>query len=102
LQDWDAPPSTLIEQRIHRRVMFHTTKAIVCGILIIVFTALSMRLWNTLIKRCNVSETQWRLKEKTFFVAGIATIALSLLMMIIVVANLQGAIAPITLTLIFG
>ncbi|WP_330484380.1 hypothetical protein [Tumidithrix elongata] len=102
IQSGSSTLPTLIEQHIHRRVIFHTTKAIVCGILIIVFTALSIPLWRTLIKKPNASETKWRLKEKTFFVAGIATVALSLLMMIIVVANLQGAIAPIALTLLFG
>lgn len=102
IQSGSNTPPTHIEQHIHRRVMFHTTKAIVCGILMIVFAALSIRLWSTLLKRRSASKTKWRLKEKTFFVAGIATVALSLLMTIIVIANLQGAVAPITLTLLFG
>lgn len=107
IQSGSITPPTLIEQHIHRRVTFHFTKAIVCGILLIVFTVLNIRLWSTLITERiiterNVSETKWRLKERIFFVAGMGTIALSLLMMIIVVANLQGAFAPITLTLFFG
>jgi hypothetical protein len=91
-----------IEQHLRRRVIFHTTKAIVCGIMLIIFTTFSIRIWSTLIKGRNASDIKWRLREKVLFVAGIATITLSLLMMIIVVANLQGAVAPITLTLLFG
>lgn len=102
LQSGSITPPTLIEQHIQRRVAFHSTKAIVCAILLIVFTVLNIRLWSTLITKCHARETKWRLKEKIFFVVGMGTIALSLLMMIIVIANLQGAFAPITLTLFFG
>ncbi len=102
IQSGSSTPPILIRQHIHQRVMFHTTKAVVCSILMIIFTALSIRLWSFLIKRRNASKKKWRPKEKTFLAAGIATVVLSLLMMIIVVANLQGAVAPITLTLLFS
>lgn len=90
---------TLIEQHIHQRVVFHATKAIVCSILMVAFAVLSTRLWSTLIQRRSVCKIRWKLQEKTSFAAGMTTDCLSLLMMVIVIANLQGAVAPITLTL---
>ncbi|PZO46346.1 MAG: hypothetical protein DCF15_20420 [Phormidesmis priestleyi] len=102
IQSGSKTPPTLIKQHIHRRVVFHTTKAIICSTLTIVFMGLSLHLWSTLIRRRKASKTIWKLKEKTFLVTGMATVAFSLLMTIAVVANLQGAVAPITLTLLLG
>jgi hypothetical protein len=55
---------------------------------------------DALIEATRASETKWRLKEHTFFVAGTATVGFSLLMMVLVVANMQAAIAPITITVL--
>lgn len=79
-----------------------TTKAIICGVLLMVFVALSACIWSTLIKQSQVRESKWRLKERALLVFGVVTITLSLLLMVIVVANIQGAFAPITLTLLYG
>jgi heme/copper-type cytochrome/quinol oxidase subunit 2 len=96
----NIPP--IIQRKIDERIAFHTTKAIVSGILLVVFVVLSTCIWSTLIKRSRVREAQWRLKERTLLVSGVATVTLSLLLMVIVVANMQGAFAPITLTLLYG
>jgi hypothetical protein len=93
---------SLIQRKIHERMAFHTTRAIVCGVLLVVFVALSTRIWSTLIKKSRVRESKWGLKERALLVTGAVTIAFSLLLMVIVVANMQGAFAPITLTLFYG
>lgn len=102
VQSGSANIPSLIQSKIHERLAFHTTKAIVCGVLLVVFVAFSARIWSTLIKKSRVRESKWRLKERTLLISGIATITLSLLLMVIVVANMQGAFAPITLTLLYG
>jgi hypothetical protein len=93
---------SIVQTKIHERTAFHTTKAMVCGILLVVFVVLSTRIWSTLVKRSRVREAKWRLKESALLVSGVATVTLSLLLMVMVVANMQGAFAPITLTLLYG
>jgi cytochrome bd-type quinol oxidase subunit 2 len=96
----NIPP--VIQRKVDERIAFHTTKAIVCGILLVVFVVLSMGIWSALIKRSRVREAKWRLRERALLVSGVATVTFSLLSMVIVVANMQGAFAPITLTLLYG
>ncbi|KPV59645.1 hypothetical protein QJ48_10005 [Paenibacillus sp. A3] len=86
---------SILKQQINERIEFHTTKAIVCGVLFIIFVALSRFLWNALIKRTKEIDSKWRYKENAYFIFGIATVVLSLLLMVIVVANMQGAFAPL-------
>ena len=102
IQSGSANIPPLIQRKIHERLAFHTTKAIVCGVLLVVFVAFSIRIWSTLIKKSQVRESKRGLKERVLLVAGTSTITLSLLLMVIVVANMQGAFAPITLTLLYG
>ena len=93
---------SLIQSKIHERMAFHTTRVIVCSVLLVVFVALSTRIWRTLIKKSRVRESKWGLKETALLVSGAATITLSLLLMVMVIANMQGAFAPLALTLAFG
>ncbi len=93
---------SIIQSNINERIEFHTTRALVAGVLLGVFVALSMSIWRTLIKRSRVLEAKWRLKESALLVGGFATVSLSLLMIVIVFANSQGAFAPITLTMLYG
>jgi hypothetical protein len=94
----NVPP--VLEQKVQERIAWQKPKAIICGILLVVSAVLSLRLWNALIEATRASETKWRRNEYTLFVAGIATVAFSLLMTVMVVANMQAAIAPITITLL--
>lgn len=94
------PP--VVQTKIQERIALHTTSAIVYGILLVVFVVLDAPIWRTLIKRSRVREARWRLQERALLASGVAAVALSLLLMVMVVVNLQGAIAPITLTLLEG
>lgn len=102
LQSGSADIPSIIQSKIHERVVFHTAKAIVCTILLVLSVVFSKFIWNVLIKRSRMREAKWRLKESALVVSGVATIALSLLLMVIVVANTQAAFGPITLTLLYG
>ena len=94
----NVPP--VLEQKVQERIAWQRPKAIICGMLLVVFVVLSVRLWSALIRATRANEPKWQLKENTFFVAGIVTVAFSLLMMVMVVANMQAAIAPITITVL--
>lgn len=104
--DWivsgKSTPPALVQERTHHRRVFHTIRVIVSGMLLVMSAALSVRLWKTLIARRNASETKWTLKEIAWLIAGVATVAIALLMVIVVMANLQSAIVPIANTLQFG
>lgn len=91
---------SILQEQINECAKFHTTKAIVCAILLIIFVVLSIIIWTTLIKRTKVNDSKWRFKEKAYFVFGIATVVLSLLMLVIVVTNIQGASAPLAAFLV--
>jgi hypothetical protein len=93
---------SLIQSTIDERLAWQRPKAIVSGVLLVVFGALSTYLWRTLLKKSQVRESTWGLKERALLVFGAATITFSLLLMVIVVANMQGAFAPITLTMLNG
>lgn len=84
----------VLQEKINDRIAFHSTKAIICGILLILFAALSVFLWKALIKRSRVRDAKWRFKEAATFISGIVSVAFTLLLMVFVVPNIQGAIAP--------
>jgi hypothetical protein len=96
-------PPLLITQKIHDRVSWQGPKAIICGVLLILFVAMSVRSWDLLLKRKKrkrATETNRRLEEKILFGIGTTTAAVSLLMLIMVIANTQGALAPLTITVL--
>jgi len=94
------PP--LIQQRIQERIALHTTRVIVGGILLVAFAVLSKSIWSALIKRSRAREQKWTLKEGSLLVCGVASVTLSLLLMVIVEVNLRWAFAQITVTLLWG
>jgi glucan phosphoethanolaminetransferase (alkaline phosphatase superfamily) len=94
------PP--LVQRKIAERVAFHTTKALVSGIFLVVFVALTTLIWRTLVKRSSLPQAKWRLLDSALLVCGVAGVTFSLLLLVIVVANMQGAFAPIAMTLFYG
>ena len=94
------PP--LVQRKIAERVAFHTTKSLVSGIFLVVFVALTTLIWRTLIKRSRLPQVKWRLQDSALLVCGVAGVICSLLLLVIVVANMQGALAPIAMTLFYG
>ncbi|MBA2391580.1 MAG: hypothetical protein H0V70_02400 [Ktedonobacteraceae bacterium] len=102
LQSGSTHIPSLIQSKIDERLAWQRPKAIISGMLLVVFGALGTCLWRTLLKKSQVRESTWGLKERALLVFGAATITFSLLLVVIFVANMQGAFAPLTLTLAFG
>lgn len=102
VQSGSADVPSIIQSQLNERIAFHTTRAMVASSLLVIFVVLSVGIWRTLIKRSKVHEAQWRLRESALLVGGFATVSLSLLLIVIVFANSQGAFAPITLTMLYG
>ena len=99
LQSGDGHVPAGIEKKIHERIVFQTVHIVEFGLLLAESVALSVILFRYLIRTSRASASRLRFKERTYVVAGGALVAVSLVSMLIVVANLQGALAPITITL---
>lgn len=102
LQSGSTHIPSFIQSKVDERLAWQRPKAIVSGLLLVVFGALSTGLWRALLKKSQARESTWGLKERALLVFGAVTTTFSLLLVVIVVANMQGAIAPLTLTLAFG
>jgi hypothetical protein len=102
LQSGSTHIPSLIQSKIDERLAWQRPKAIISGVLLVVSRALSTGLWRTLLKKSQGRESTWGLKERALLVFGAATITFSLLLVVIVVANMQGAFAPLTVMLAFG
>jgi hypothetical protein len=96
----NVEPPLLIKQMIHDRLYWQAPKAIICGVLLIVFAALSVRLWGLLLKWKRTTKPNGRIEEKTLFLAGTTTVSLALLMLIMGIANTQAALAPLAITVL--
>ena len=97
------PPT--ISSEIENRVNFHTNKALKSLALLIVFIVLSLKTWKKILNRSRTINASlrimnWNLSDKVSLAIGNASIAFSLLLLIMVVANIQGAFAPLTAFLV--
>lgn len=97
VQSSSAPMPTVLQNEVRARLSWQRPKAIVCSILLVVFAIFTARLWQKLIKS-RASESMWRLKEKALITMGVMAVPVTLLLMIMALANTQASFAPITLT----
>lgn len=93
------PPA--LENKVRDRLSWQRPKAIFCSILLVVFAIFTVRLWRKLINS-RASKSMWRLKERVLITIGVIAIPVTLLLMIMAVANTQASFAPTTLTLAFS
>jgi hypothetical protein len=71
--------------------------------LLILFVALSVGIWSSLIqwrKWKGATEPNRRLAEKPLLMTGTIAVVLSLLMLIMVIANTQASLAPLTISIL--
>lgn len=97
-------PST-IKSEIENRVNFHTNKAFKSFALLILFILFSIKTWKNIIKRSKTINASlrfihWNLRDKVSLAIGNVSLALTLLLLIMVIANIQGAFAPLTAFLV--
>lgn len=101
-----STPPLLVASVVHHRVLFQATKAGVCAVAFIVLALLCAWLWRASVRWSNRSDLATsgpgRLVRGATISSGALIAGLALLMLVVVVANLQGALAPAALTLAFG
>ncbi|MBE9009980.1 hypothetical protein IQ250_07150 [Pseudanabaenaceae cyanobacterium LEGE 13415] len=101
VQSGSAHMPPVLQNEVRDRLSWQRPKAIVCSILLVVFAVSTTRLWPELI-HSRSSKSLWSLKEKALLTTGVIAVPMTLLLMIMALANTQASIAPITLTLLFS
>jgi vacuolar-type H+-ATPase subunit I/STV1 len=101
VQSGSAPMPTVLQNEVRDRLSWQRPKAIVCSILFGVFAIFTACLWRQIINS-RANESIWRLKGKALITLGVIAAPVTLLLMIMALANTQASFAPVTLTLLFS
>lgn len=96
------PMPSLLQNGVHDRLVWQWPKAIVCSILLVVFAIFTAGIWQSLIRDSRAREARWSRQEKVRITLGVLAVPLTLVLMIMALANTQASFAPITLTLLFS
>lgn len=99
-----AIPATIMAE-IKNRVNFHTAKAFKSFAILIIFVLVSRNRWKKMISnardvKLGIRDSKWGIQDRVNFIIGNLSILISLLMVIVVEANIQGAFAPLTAFLV--
>jgi hypothetical protein len=102
LRSGSAQVSPLLQHAIDERLAWQRPKAVACAVLLVGFVVLTMSLWRALLRRSGTGETVRKAPSRLLLSAGILSAGFSLLLMLMVIGNTEGALAPLTLTVIYG
>jgi hypothetical protein len=102
LQSGSAQLSPLLQQQIDDRLAWQRPKAVICGVLLVAFVTATVLLWRTLIRRSAAGEPVRRSGRRLMLCAGVLSAVCSVVLMMMVIGNAEAAIAPLTLTVIYG
>lgn len=102
LQSGDVQTPSLVQRRIDDRLAWQPPKAIISGVLFILFVALGAHIWRTLVGKARVRRATWSLRDRALLGAGIGTGLACLVLMLMVLGNTQASISPLSMTLVFG
>lgn len=102
--DWvnsgsEAVPS-VVDSKVDDRVAWQLPKAIICGLLLIAFSLLAVQLGRSIVRRARADEPC--IRPRRLLAAQLAVTCAALLMMVMFVANLQNALAPLAITVLGG
>jgi len=87
-----------VQRRVDARLSWQRPKAIIVTLLLIVVVTASAWIWRRWINRTFAS----RLSNAALLVSGVGTVVIALVLMLMVMGNVQAAIAPVAMTLAFG
>lgn len=102
VQSGGVQPPSILQNEVDNRLSWQRPKAIVCSILLALVAIFTMSIWRKLIKFSRASEAMWSLKEKALIAIGVLAVPVTLLLMLMALANTQASFAPIMLTLLFS
>jgi hypothetical protein len=87
----------LIQSHVDARLAWQEPKAVITTLLLVLFVALSVVVWRSVIKRSRAGQ---RVVGRVL--AGSATMLACFVLILMVMGNTQASYAPITMTLLFG
>lgn len=92
----------LVEQKVRHRVSWQAPKALISALMFAVFAALTA--WNakTLIRRARMRTTQFGPHTSGLVVRQLMLVPLALLALVMFIGNTQGALAPLTISVLGG
>jgi cytochrome bd-type quinol oxidase subunit 2 len=102
LQSGSTQVPSLIQSKISDRLGWQQPKAIICSVLLVIFVVVSIHIWGTLIRQSKVRQMKRKLQEKSLLFSGVVVVAVCLLLMLMVIGNTQGTLAPMSLTMLYG
>jgi hypothetical protein len=106
VNDWiesgNSVMPVIVEKTVSDRVGWQRPKAIVSGILFIVFAALSVKNWQALIRRSNAGKPPWSAGGVGLLAGKVTLLPLALLTMVMFIANTASATAPLAISLLGG
>jgi hypothetical protein len=102
LQSGSARASTQLQLAIDERLAWQRPKAIICSVLLVAFVTLAVVLWRRLIRRSTTGEPLPKADRRLILPAAALSALLSLPLMLMVIGNAEGAVAPLFLTVLYG
>ena len=75
-------------------IKFHAVLVVEGGIFAFMFMVLSLYLWRRLKRTQNTKSRNWTFEKKTYFCFGLVSTVVTLLMLLIVAANLSNVLNP--------
>jgi uncharacterized membrane protein YidH (DUF202 family) len=102
LRSGQAQVSPLLQQAINDRLAWQRPKAVICGILLVAFVALTVFLWRKLIRQSVAGEPFRKFGRRLMLSAGCVSAFSCLLLMLMVIGNAEGALAPLFPTVLYG
>jgi uncharacterized membrane protein YidH (DUF202 family) len=102
LQSGSTEVPDVVQGAIDDRLSWQRPKAIICTVLLVAFLLLCAVIWRALIRKSRVRTSRRTFAEWSLLGGGIISVGVCLLLMLMVIGNTQGSIAPISLTLFYG
>ncbi|MFF5077584.1 hypothetical protein ACFY36_11070 [Actinoplanes sp. NPDC000266] len=94
LDEGRAEISPALQQAIDDRLAWQRPKAVICAVLLVALVTLTVLLWRTILRRST--------GRRLLVGAGVLSAAGCVLLMLMVIGNTEAALAPLTLTVIYG
>ncbi|XSG75007.1 hypothetical protein ACP8Y2_22825 [Herpetosiphon llansteffanensis] len=97
-----AATPAILQHQIDNRLAWQGPKALVASMLLLIFAFATTKLWQKLIRASRSNQGRWKLQGQAQLALGILAVPTTGLLMLMALANTQGSLAPITLTLLFS
>jgi hypothetical protein len=102
LQSGSAQTPPILQKSVDDRLAWQRPKAIVSTVLLVGFVVISALVWRALIRKSREPDARWTSAGIALLLLGAVSVFVCLLLMLMVMGNTQGSLAPISLTLFFA